>query len=193
MLEPTILSVVNRYRSGALSPIEIAQTVLAQIERVEPQLNAFVLREDPERVLEAAAASQARWRRGAPLGPLDGIPITIKDTIWVAGWPTRSGSRTTTNAASAEDAPAVARVREAGAIILGKTTTPEFGWKAVTDSPLTGISLQSLEHRENAGRIQWRRCRRGRRGRGVRVNWNGCGRICAHPRVVLRACRIEGD
>jgi aspartyl-tRNA(Asn)/glutamyl-tRNA(Gln) amidotransferase subunit A len=140
LLTPTLLTIADRYRSKGISPVDIAQAVLAHIAQVEEKLNAFVLREDPDRVLEAASASEARWRRNAPFGLLDGIPITIKDTIWVAGWPTRFGSRTSSEAPCSEDAPAVARLREAGAIILGKTTTPEFGWKAVTDSPLTGLS-----------------------------------------------------
>jgi aspartyl-tRNA(Asn)/glutamyl-tRNA(Gln) amidotransferase subunit A len=151
LLTPTILSITDLYRSGAASPVEIAKTVLKQIEAVEPQLNAFVLREDPPKVLEAAKASHSRWRQGEPLGPLDGIPITIKDTILVAGWPTRFGSRTTADVPSAEDAPAVARVREAGAIIVGKTTTPEFGWKAVTDSPLTGLSYNPWNIQKTPG------------------------------------------
>jgi aspartyl-tRNA(Asn)/glutamyl-tRNA(Gln) amidotransferase subunit A len=140
LLTPTILSIIDLYRCGAVSPVEVAKAILEQIDAVEPNLNAFVLREEPLKVLEAATESQNRWRLGKPLGLLDGIPITIKDTILVAGWPTRFGSKTTADIPSTEDAPAVARVREAGAIIVGKTTTPEFGWKAVTDSPLTGIS-----------------------------------------------------
>jgi aspartyl-tRNA(Asn)/glutamyl-tRNA(Gln) amidotransferase subunit A len=151
LLTPTLLSIADRYRSKAVSPVEIARAILANFDAVERKLNAFILREDPDRVNEAAAESEARWRKGSSLGPLDGIPVTIKDTIWVAGWPTRSGSCTSSTAPSAEDAPGVARLREAGAIILGKTTTPEFGWKAVTDSPLTGLSFNPWDTAKTPG------------------------------------------
>jgi aspartyl-tRNA(Asn)/glutamyl-tRNA(Gln) amidotransferase subunit A len=82
-----------------------------------------------------------RWLKGEPASQIDGISATIKDIILTKGWPTLRGSRTTNaNQVWNEDAPAVARLREAGAVLLGKTTTPEFGWKAVCDSPLTGIT-----------------------------------------------------
>src|SRR5207302_1834510 len=88
-----------------------------------------------------AREAEKRWNGGTPLGPLDGMPLTVKDAILAREWPTLIGSRTIDPAHSPrEDAPAVARVREQGAILLGKTTTPEFGWKAVCDSPLTGIT-----------------------------------------------------
>src|SRR6185437_12583302 len=81
------------------------------------------------------------WMRGAPQGLLDGIPVSIKDLLFTSGWPTLRGSRTVDATQRwDQDAPAVARLREHHAILLGKTTTPEFGWKAVTDSPLTGIT-----------------------------------------------------
>ncbi|MCB1805669.1 MAG: amidase, partial [Candidatus Competibacteraceae bacterium] len=82
-----------------------------------------------------------RWQRGAPSGLLDGVPCSIKDIILTRGWPTLRGSKTVDQSQSwEEDAPVTARLREQGAIFLGKTTTPEFGWKGVTDSPLTGIT-----------------------------------------------------
>ncbi|MDF2114451.1 amidase [Roseiarcaceae bacterium H3SJ34-1] len=128
------------FRASDVSPVDLAHAVLDQTAATEPALNAFVVREAPEAVLAQAKAAQDRWHRGAPAGALDGIPMTIKDAIITAKWPTRSGSLTTSSEPGPDDAPAVARVFEAGAIIVGKTTTPEFGWKAVTDSPLTGIS-----------------------------------------------------
>src|SRR6185369_17099019 len=89
----------------------------------------------------AALASATRWQRGEPMGPLDGVPTTIKDLVLTKGWSTLRGSKAISpDQPWDEDAPAVARLREAGAILLGKTTTPEFGWKGVTDSPLTGIT-----------------------------------------------------
>ena len=140
MLTPTLLSISERYRTKDISPVEVAKGLLARIEAVEPRINAFVLREHPDLVLKSARMSEQRWHEGKPLGVLDGIPVTIKDTIWVRDWPTRFGSRVSSEAPAEEDAPAVARLRQVGALIVGKTTTPEFGWKAVTNSPLTGIS-----------------------------------------------------
>ncbi|MGH6918763.1 MAG: amidase, partial [Geminicoccaceae bacterium] len=88
-----------------------------------------------------ARAAEDRWRRGAPLGMVDGVPATIKDVVLTEGWPTLRGSRAIARDQPwDEDAPVTARLREQGAVLIGKTTTPEFGWKAVTDSPLTGIT-----------------------------------------------------
>lgn len=127
------------YGARKLSPVEVARDALARIEAVEPTLNAFVHRDEAE-TLRQAEASQARWAAGAALGPLDGVPVTIKDNLVVAGWPIRRGTLLSSTAPAAEDAPCTARLREAGAVILGKTTMPEFGWKGVGDSPLTGIT-----------------------------------------------------
>jgi aspartyl-tRNA(Asn)/glutamyl-tRNA(Gln) amidotransferase subunit A len=127
------------YRRRALSPVEVTDALLARLDALEPQLNAFCL-VDRAGALAAARASEARHARGVPLGALDGVPATIKDLVLMRGFPTRRGSRLVEPVPDAEDAPAVARLREAGAVILGKTTTPEFGWKAIGDSPLTGIT-----------------------------------------------------
>jgi aspartyl-tRNA(Asn)/glutamyl-tRNA(Gln) amidotransferase subunit A len=127
------------YASGKLSPVEVARDTLDRIERFEPAINAFIVR-DPAITLAMAEASQARWRKGEQRGPLDGVPVTIKDNIAVEGWPMRRGTATSSDAPSTEDGPATARLREAGAVFLGKTTMPEFGWKGVGDSPLTGIT-----------------------------------------------------
>lgn len=128
------------YRAKRASPVEVTRACLARIEALDPTLNAFCI-VDAERALRAARESEARWMRGAPQGLLDGVPVSIKDLLLTSGWPTLRGSRTVDpNQAWDEDAPAVARLREHHAIMLGKTTTPEFGWKAVTDGPLTGMT-----------------------------------------------------
>jgi len=127
------------YRAEKLSPVEATRAALARIERVNPKLNAFMV-VDAERALLAAQRSERRWRQHAPLSPLDGQPVTIKDTLNLHGHPTRAGSRTTPETPSAEDSPEAARLKEAGAVILGKTTTPEFGWKGMTDGPLFGTT-----------------------------------------------------
>lgn len=129
----------RRYARKELSPVDVTKQALARAERLQPHLNFLVLI-DHKGALEAAQASEARWRKGEPLSPLDGVPTSIKDTTTVKGWPTRYGSHATDETPAAEDAPVVARLRAAGMPILGKTTTPEFGWKALTDSPLQGIT-----------------------------------------------------
>ncbi len=135
----TATDLLAGYRRGDLSPVEALRAVLDRVRRRDPELNAYCL-VDEEGATAAAVASEQRWRRGEPRGPLDGVPVSIKDLLPTAGWPTRRGSRTTDRNAADVDAPAVARVREAGAVLVGKTTTPEYGWKGVTDSPLTGTT-----------------------------------------------------
>ena len=130
---------VALYRSRALSPVEVARDVLARIERFSRTVNAFLL-VDGEGALAAASESEARWRRGEPAGLLDGALATVKDNIWARGWPTRKGSAVSDLAPAPADAPAVARLREHGAVILGKTTMPEQGWIGVCHSPLTGVT-----------------------------------------------------
>jgi len=133
-------ALLDGYRARTVSPVEVTEAVLARIDTVNPALNAFC-RLDREGALASARASEARWARGAPCGLLDGVPVSVKDVLLTRGMPTLHGSRTVAaDPPWPDDAPAVARLREHGAVILGKTTTPEFGHKFVTDSPLTGIT-----------------------------------------------------
>ena len=128
------------YRSRQLSPVEVIEQTLHRLETYESAINAFVLY-DPETALAMARASAARWRKGEPQGILDGVPVALKDTLLTRGWPRLLGSRTIDpNQAWNEDAPEPARRRAEGAVFFGKTTTPEFGWKGVTDSPLSGVT-----------------------------------------------------
>ena len=137
----------RRYARGELSPVEVVDAALARAERLQPHLNAFVSI-DADGACAAARASEARWRKHEPLSPLDGVPTSIKDTTAVKGWPTRLGSHATDETPATEDAPATGRLRAAGMVLLGKTTTPEFGWKALTDSPLQGTTRNpwNLKH-----------------------------------------------
>lgn len=130
---------LQHFAAGDVSPLEVTDAVLARIERLNPVLNAFVI-VDPDAARAAARASEERWHKGEPVGAIDGIPTTTKDIIQVAGWPCRRGSRATPTTPDANDAPTTRNLRRQGAVLLGKTTSPEFGWKAVTDSPLTGIT-----------------------------------------------------
>jgi aspartyl-tRNA(Asn)/glutamyl-tRNA(Gln) amidotransferase subunit A len=130
----TATELLAAYRAGSLSPVEATRAALAAIDAGNDEVNAFVL-VDPDGAVAAAQRSEARWRSGRPLGPGDGIPTSIKDILYTRGWPTLRGSNLIDERGPwTEDAPAVARLREAGAVLLGKTATPEFGWKGVTDS-----------------------------------------------------------
>jgi len=131
---------LDLYRKRALSPVEATRLIFDRLDALQPRINAFVV-VDRDGALAAAQESERRWRRGEPLGRLDGVPVTIKDLVLTRGLPTLRGSRLVDPDQDwSEDAPATARLREAGAVIIGKTTTPEFGWKALGDSPLTGIT-----------------------------------------------------
>jgi aspartyl-tRNA(Asn)/glutamyl-tRNA(Gln) amidotransferase subunit A len=134
-------SQLNRlFRTKAASPVEATMASLKRIDKFNSDFNAYCF-VDHESAVADARQSEARWLRNAPLSEIDGVSASIKDILLTKGWPTRRGSRSTVdNQEWNEDAPAVARLREAGAILLGKTTTPEFGWKGVCDSPLTGVT-----------------------------------------------------
>jgi aspartyl-tRNA(Asn)/glutamyl-tRNA(Gln) amidotransferase subunit A len=134
------VDLVKAYRQKALSPVEAAAAALEAIDRYDSQVNAFVL-VDADGALAAAKESEARWHAGEPLGPGDGVPTSIKDALWTRGWPTLRGSTLIDEAGPwEEDAPSVARLRETGAVVLGKTTTPEYSWKGVTDSFRHGVT-----------------------------------------------------
>lgn len=126
------------FRDRSLSPRDALKAVLARLEAVEPAINAFV-HVDPDGAMQAATEAEARYAAGAPLGPLDGVPCSVKDMLLTRGMPTRKGSRTTDPDAPQDiDAPAVARARAAGMVLYGKTTTTEFGGSPYSSSPLTG-------------------------------------------------------
>src|SRR5690348_10926368 len=134
------VSLLDFYGRGELSPVEATRLILDRLDALQPEINAFCV-VDRDGAMAAARASEGRWLRGEAAGRLDGVPVTIKDLILMRGFPTRRGSRLVErNQDWPEDAPPTARLREAGAVIIGKTTTPEFGWKALGDSPLTGIT-----------------------------------------------------
>ena len=114
------------YRSRDFSPVAVMQSVLDNVARWEPRLCAtYLLR--PERALAQAAQSEARWLRGTPCGVLDGVPVTIKENIATQGDPMPSGTAASRLPLAAEDAPPAARLREAGAVMLSKTTMPDYG------------------------------------------------------------------
>src|SRR5215210_7886070 len=151
VLEATAAQLSAGYRRGELTPVEVTETSLTRIELADPVLNAFCL-VDAERALADARASEERWRRGAPAGALDGVPVGVKDIFLTRGWPTLRGSRTIDPAGPwDDDAPAVAALRRNGAVLAGKTTTPELGWKGVTDSPLAGVTRNPWDPSRTSG------------------------------------------
>jgi aspartyl-tRNA(Asn)/glutamyl-tRNA(Gln) amidotransferase subunit A len=130
----------REYRGGGLSPAEVAAALLARIEAWEPKLNAMY-RLDREGAFAQARAAEARWRARAPLSALDGVPVTIKENIATRGDPAPIGTRANEDAApEAADAPPAARLREAGAVIVGKTTMPDCGMLSSGLSSLHGVT-----------------------------------------------------
>lgn len=117
---------VAGYRAGTFSPVEVLESVLARMSACEPTLHASYA-PDPDGARKAAAESAARWRRGEPAGPVDGVPVTIKENIATAGVPTPLGTAATTLVPAERDAPAAARLRDGGAVIFTKTTMPDYG------------------------------------------------------------------
>ncbi|MFJ3193998.1 amidase [Streptomyces griseoviridis] len=151
LTELTATRLLDGYRKGEFSPEDATRAALDRAERIQPEVNAFV-RLLPDEALARARDSAERWRRGEPTGVLDGVPVTVKDIILLRGSPTLKGSRTVVpGGRQDEDAPSVARLREAGAVFIGKTTTPEFGWKGVTDSPAHGVTRNPHDPSRTAG------------------------------------------
>lgn len=127
------------YAAGTLSPVEVTRAALDRAGEAQDLCNAFALI-DEAGALAAAGEAEARWTAGTPLSPIDGVPGTIKDIVKIKGWPVTNGSTLCQDPAGAEDAPSVERLRGAGMVMLGATMTPEFGWKALTDSTRWGIT-----------------------------------------------------
>ncbi len=128
---------VVAYRAGQLDPVTVLDACLDRIEATNPTLNAIVTL-DVAGARAAAKESAKRWREGAALGPVDGIPLTVKDNLFVAGMRATWGSRLHENHVAPRDDIPVARMRAAGAVILGKTNTPELALSGFTDNPLFG-------------------------------------------------------
>ena len=133
------IELVTMIRAKQLSPVELTRAVLERIERVNPTLNAFCTL-TADTALARARDAEAAVMGGGPLGPLHGVPYSIKDLAFTRGVRTMSGSHIFATRVPDVDAPFVRRLAAAGGVMLGKTTSPEFGWKALGDSPLTGIT-----------------------------------------------------
>ncbi|PQO40477.1 amidase [Bremerella cremea] len=127
------------FATRELSPVEATKACLQRIEQHNSKVNAYNIMNE-ELTLEAAKQSEQRWQLGTPLGPIDGVPVAVKDIFITKGWPNRKGSTLTSPDPLKVDAPAIAALRRNGFVPLGRTTTPEFGWKGVTDNPLDGVT-----------------------------------------------------
>lgn len=140
LLTLSVAQLTAHYQDKSLSPVEVARFMFARMQALNPLYNAFAHMASEEELLEQARQSEGRWQQGKPCGMLDGVPVTIKDWYHIKGWPTRYGSLCSSDDLYEEDSPCVARLREAGALFLGKTTLPEYGHKGATHSPLSGIT-----------------------------------------------------
>ena len=139
------IELMELYQSGDASPVEATKACLEQIADLDREINAFCVLNE-EAALASAKASELRWMRNKPQGLLDGVPVAIKDLIVTKGLPTLRGSKTIDPKQQwLIDAPATQRILEAGGVFIGKTTTPEFGWRATTDSALQGITRNPVD------------------------------------------------
>ncbi|PJB70952.1 MAG: amidase [Alphaproteobacteria bacterium CG_4_9_14_3_um_filter_47_13] len=139
-LSQPVSKILEQYKKGTLSPVDVVKASCDQIEKYQPLLNPFIVIAEKDELLKQAEESEIRWSKGEPEGMIDGIPVTIKDDCDIAGWPMREGSLTTSEKPALVDGPQPQRLREAGAIFLGKTNMPEFGHKSATDSKLNGTT-----------------------------------------------------
>jgi Asp-tRNA(Asn)/Glu-tRNA(Gln) amidotransferase A subunit family amidase len=146
----TAQALSSAYEAKELSPVEVTQAVLARIPGWEPKINAMYI-VDADGAVAQARASEARWQAGAPIGPLDGVPITIKDNIAVKGFPVPVGTAAGDMTPSPADAPPSARVREAGCVIIGKTTMPDYGMLVSGVSSLHGVTRNPWNLSRNPG------------------------------------------
>jgi aspartyl-tRNA(Asn)/glutamyl-tRNA(Gln) amidotransferase subunit A len=179
---------VASYRKKRVSPVAVIRAVLDRIQAYNDALNAFCL-VDEEYAMASAKAAEDRWQKGKPIGLVDGVPTTIKDTYLVKGWPARRGSLTSPDDPCEEDAAAPARLREHGAVLIGKTTTPEFGWKAVTDSRLTGITRNPWNTERTPGGSSGGACVTAATGMGaLHLGGDGGGSI----RIPAAFCGVYG-
>lgn len=139
------------YAGGAFSPVDMTRALLGRLDRLNPELNAFYFT-DPDGALAAARASEARWRQGKPLGPLDGVPVSIKDSIAVAGTPMfRGAAPFRSRPPSTMNSPPAARLLEGGAILFGKTTMPDLGLLAAGVSSAHGVTRNPWNTAMNTG------------------------------------------
>lgn len=138
------------YEAGRFDPVDATEAVLGRIAECEPRVQALVLL-DAGRARSDARASALRWRQGAPLSPLDGVPCTVKDNLHAAGWRTTWGSRLLRDVVARADEAPVARLRAGGAVLLGKTNLPEFAIQGFTDNDVRGPTRNPWDLQRSPG------------------------------------------
>jgi aspartyl-tRNA(Asn)/glutamyl-tRNA(Gln) amidotransferase subunit A len=144
------MQLAEMIRTKRLSPAEVMRGLLERIEALEPKVNAFAYL-GADQAMDAARRAEAALMKAEAIGPLHGVPVTIKDLAITRDMPTQMGSLIFKGHQPDEDTPIVPRLKDKGAIILGKTTTSEFGWTGVSRSPLTGTTHNPWKHGYNAG------------------------------------------
>src|SRR5215475_8417936 len=150
MLDTDALTLARQIRTKAISPVAVVDAVLQRIEALQPTVNAFITVTADE-ARDAARRAEATLMAGGAVGPLHGVPFSVKDLLFTKGVRTTMGSFIFADQVPAEDAVPVRRLRDAGAILIGKTTTPEFGHKPLTDSPLFGVTRNPWNLSRTAG------------------------------------------
>lgn len=145
-----VAELVKKFRAKKISPVEATKIALARIKRHNGKINAFCY-VDEDGALKAAKASEKRWMKRKPLGPIDGVPLGVKDTQFAKGMPTRFGSKTTGTEPADVDTTVTLHCRNSGAVLLGKTTNPEFAIGPTTNSPLTGKTTNPWDPSKHAG------------------------------------------
>ena len=150
MIDRDALTLASEIRAKKVSPVEVVDAVLRRIEALQPTVNAFITVTAAD-ARAAARRAEAEVMAGTPLPPLHGVPFSAKDLLFTRSVRTTMGSVMFANQVPAEDAVSVRRMREAGAILVGKTTTPEFGHKPLTDSPLFGVTRNPWNLSRTAG------------------------------------------
>ena len=188
--ETDALTLARQIRTKQVSPVAVVDAVLQRIEALQPRVNAFITVTADE-AREAARRAEAAVMAGEPLGPLHGVPFSVKDLLFTRGVRTTMGSRIFADQVPAEDAVPVRRLREAGAILVGKTTTPEFGHKPLTDSPLFGATRNPWDLSRTAGGSSGGAAAAVATGQGpLALGTDGGGSIRL-PAVVLRHRRAQ--
>jgi len=143
-------------KTKKISPVEVVDAVLARIGKINPKINAYCTLV-PESARTEAKKAERKVMKGEPLGPLHGIPVSIKDLAFTKGIRTTGGSKMYENFVPDQDSIFVERLKAAGAIILGKTNTPEFGWIGVTTNPVFGVSRNPWNTDCTTGGVKRRR------------------------------------
>jgi aspartyl-tRNA(Asn)/glutamyl-tRNA(Gln) amidotransferase subunit A len=146
----SVAQLLEDFRNGKSTPLDTTRDILTRIGELNGRINAFRT-VDADAALVAAAASTQRWEKGEPRGLLDGVPISVKDTLMVEGFAFRQGSLVTADEPAVESAPIVRAAREEGAIVVGITTCPEFGSSTLTVSPLTGTTFNPHDLSKHSG------------------------------------------